>query len=57
MFENPEDKNSYLLTLRAYKTFDPSEVDKIRKKKDVNRFNKFVIYEYKSGGKHVICYY
>ena len=57
MFENPEDKNSYLLTLRTYITLDDSEVDWIRKKKDVNRFDKFVVYESKSGGKHVIGYY
>ena len=57
MFENPEDKISYLLTLRTYNTLDDSEVDWIRKKKDVNRFDKFVVYESKSGGKHVISYY
>ena len=27
MFENPEDKNSYLLTLRTYNTLDDLEVD------------------------------
>ena len=27
MFENPEDNNSYLLTLRTYNTLDDSEVD------------------------------
>ena len=57
MFENHEDKNSYLLTLRTYNTLDDSEVDWIRKKKDVNRFDKFVVYEPKSGDKHAIDYY
>ena len=50
-------KNTYLLTLRTYNTLDDSEVDWIRKKKVVNRFDKFVVYESKSGGKHVIGYY
>ena len=27
MFENPEDKNSYLFTLKTYNTPDDSEVD------------------------------
>ena len=45
------------MTLRTYNTLDDSEVDWIRKKKDVNRFDKFVVYESKSGGKHVIGYY
>ena len=57
MFENHEDKNSYLLTLRTYNTLDDSIVDWIRKKKFVDRFDKFVVYESKSGGKHVIGYY
>ena len=50
----PEDKNSYLMTLRTYNTLDNSEVDWI--KKNVNRFDKFVVYESKSEGKHVIGY-
>ena len=57
MFENPEDKNYYLLTLRTYNILDDSEVDWIKRKKDVNRFDKFVVYESKSVGKHVIDYY
>ena len=40
-------KKSYLLTLRTYNTIDDLEVDWIRKKKDVNRFDKFVVYESK----------
>ena len=56
MFENLENKNSFLLIIRAYNTLDDSEVDWIRKK-NVNRFDKFVVYELKSGGKHVIGYY
>ena len=47
MFENLENKNSYLLTLRIYNTLDDSEVDWIRMKKDVKRFDKFVVYESK----------
>ena len=39
MFENSEDKNSYLLIQKSYNTFDDSEADRIRKKKDVNRFD------------------
>ena len=33
IFENLEDKTSYLLTQSTYNTFDDLEVDKIRKKK------------------------
>ena len=47
MIENKEDKKSYFLTLRTYNTLEDSELDKIRKKKDVNRFEKFVICEFK----------
>ena len=45
MFENPENKNFYLLTLRTYNILNDSEVDRIRKKKDTIRLDKFVIYE------------
>ena len=41
----PEDKNNYLLAFRAYNTLDDSEVDKVRKKKDVDRFDKFINYD------------
>ena len=44
------------MTLSHYYIFDDSEVDIIRKKRNVNRFDKLVIYESKSGGKHVIGY-
>ena len=44
------------MTLRTYYILDDSEVDTIRKKKNVNRFDKLVIYEFISGGKHVIGY-
>ena len=57
MFEYSEDKNSYLLTLRTYNNFDDSEVDRIRKLIDVNRFDQYVVYESKSGGKHANGYY
>ena len=52
-----EDKYSYLLTLRTYNIFGDSEIDWIIKKKDMKSFDKFVIYESKSGGKHAISYY
>ena len=44
------------MDLRTYNTLDDSEVFLIRKKKDVSRFDRFVIYESKSGDKDVIGY-
>ena len=57
MFENPEAKNSCLLTQRIYNTSDGLEVDRIRKKIDITKFYKLVIHESKSRGKHIIDYY
>ena len=44
------------MTLRTYYILDDSEVDIIRKKRNVNKFDKLVIYEFISRGKHVIGY-
>ena len=41
-------KNLFI-NLRTNNTFNDSEVDKNRKEKDINRFDKFVIYESKLG--------
>ena len=45
------------MTLRTYNVLNDLEVDWIRKKKDVKIFDKLVVYESKSGGKHAIGYY
>ena len=59
IYEDPADKKTHFLALRNYYTND-SELKRVKENKYNSKYDKFVIYETKPGGMHLIviieCY-